>query len=242
VTDFTAAQSVFSTGAQFGSASCMPQASMPGREFGDQCVTPTCCEGTNCGAGLHPFSAPSAWPANESATPATLGCTATNLPGTIDYGPTEASATCGDFAGLGGDGTRSFFELDPTHEYLFAFVVDQTGTWAYRWSSTDETSAAQVWPGLRKYGADEKLSALRPAVRPMHLGGPCNTTAGVCAIFHPGASDDRACLMAGADVDASHALGGGPAWATINGQNWWNLFDDTGQDQSYGYEVVPKRK
>jgi hypothetical protein len=32
------------------------------------------------------------------------------------------------------------------------------------------------------------------------------------------------------------------AWATLHGQNWWDLFADTGQNQDYGYEVIPKRK
>jgi hypothetical protein len=150
VNDYTAAQSVFSTGAQYGSASCMAQRGSPGREFGSQCTTPQCCEGTNCGAGAQPFSTPSAWPANASATPGTLGCTTSPAAGEITYGPTDSADVCGDFAGLGGDGTNSFFELDPAQEYLFAFVVDKTGTWAYRWPANDETSAAAVWPGLRK--------------------------------------------------------------------------------------------
>lgn len=248
VTDYTSSQSVFSTGAQYLTASCLPMTSQPDRLFGSYCSTPECCEGTNCGLtpsgdGLFPFGDPNGWPSNPKAPPQNLGCLLNRTqcpPSDVVYGPTSGGG-CPEYAGLGGDQSLSFFELDPSQEFIFAFVVDQAGVWAYRWKSGDEGFANSIWPGIRKYGADKTLTFTKPGKKPTTLSAPCLKTDDYCLLMHTGGGNDRSCLMAGADGDASKPPGQF-AWATLNQQNWWNLFQDTGQYQGYPPSILPKRK
>eukprot|EP01098_Paradermamoeba_levis_P000493 TRINITY_DN10510_c0_g1_i1.p1 TRINITY_DN10510_c0_g1~~TRINITY_DN10510_c0_g1_i1.p1 ORF type:complete len:236 (-),score=44.17 TRINITY_DN10510_c0_g1_i1:119-826(-) len=227
--------------------------SQPTRVFGNFCSTPQCCEGTNCGKtptgqGLFPFSAANDWPANPNAPPGVLGCVQNRSqiqPPNIVYGPNanaDSNSACPDYAGLGGDETMSFFEMDPDVEFMFAFVVDRTGVWTYRWKSTDEQFANSIWPGIRKYGVDKTLAQTKPAKKPTDLTPPCEKDSEFCVMMHPVVSDDGACLLAGSNGDAS-SVPGQFAWATLNNQNWWNLFEDSGQASwNYSPSILPKTK
>ena len=108
--------------------------------------------------------------------------------------------------------------------YIFAAVVDRIGTFIYRIPAGGNGT---VWPGLSQKTADCTLQP-RPSKMPANTGPPCDDKNPYCALFIPNCQADA---WGGASAGKQ---GGANQGCKVNGnqgwcQNWWRLFDNTGQ-------------
>ena len=138
-----------------------------------------------------------------------------------------SNLTCANHTGAigGGADSSSYFEQpNPRGDVpmIFAAVVDADGTTVYRWPAEQE----DVWPGLHKLYADDRLGATRPTR--MRLTTPCNTTE-PCGIHQPSCGGECPLIEAGGVFGEYTAAGNSGAEAAKDGQNWWDLFKSTGQ-------------
>lgn len=218
-----------STGAQYGG--CFPMGAKFGREFEEECTTAFCCEGTQCDDPV--LSAPYLDPNEQGRATTACGKPDQVFPsGDTVFGRTRDQSSCGRSRALGGCASSSYFDSDATQEYIYAFVVDKSGTWGYRWKSDDEGYANSVWPGLNKFSAASVITSNRPIIRPDTQSTPCPKSAKNCVIFHPGAAGTKGCMGNGAKDNVN-------AISTAMGHNWWDLFEDTKQMWNYTSQVVP---
>eukprot|EP01124_Arcella_intermedia_P034866 TRINITY_DN8722_c0_g1_i1.p1 TRINITY_DN8722_c0_g1~~TRINITY_DN8722_c0_g1_i1.p1 ORF type:complete len:479 (-),score=92.62 TRINITY_DN8722_c0_g1_i1:35-1297(-) len=221
----------FSSGAQFGG--CFPMGTNIGDDFASECTTQWCCEATRCAAGFKAFIDPNSYGTTVA------GCAGSSTPnpppGQTWCGLVGNPQKCADFRALGGCGSSSFFDNDPNTEYMFAFVVDRTGVFGYRWIANSEDQANAFWPGIYKYNSSSVLLANRPATRPQMVTNPCAPSDPSCIIFHPTSTGDRPCVTAAGDINYLGHMG----VAAAGGSNWWDLFDDTQQWWGYDSSITP---
>ena len=141
----------------------------------------------------------------------------------------QQGATCNSDGGWFTDTltTNNYFRgakrADST-PYVFVAVVDSVGTFIYRIPSGQ---VGTIWPGLTETTANCTLDS-RPAQRPPNSGPPCNDSNSYCALFLPNCQAD---MWGGASAGRQ---GGANQGCKVNGQqgwcqNWWRLFDNTGQ-------------
>ena len=111
-----------------------------------------------------------------------------------------------------------------TDPYIFVAVVDSVGTFIYRIPSSQSD---KIWPGLSRKSAACTLDA-RPALRPTNNGPPCDDSNPYCALFLPNC---QAGSWGGNSAGHQGAANQGCKVNTQQGwcQNWWRLFDNTGQ-------------
>jgi len=223
--------SYFSTGSQFGG--CFPMGTTIGENFASECTTEWCCEGTRCGKGSKPYIDPN----NYGKAVAGCASASTQNPPAGDTwcGLSQDPGKCSTYAALGGCNSNSFFDNDPNTEYMFAFVIDQKGIYAYRWIASSQSQANAFWPGLRKYDTDKIITSNRPATRPATTTSPCQSTDPSCIIFHPTSPGQRPCVSAAGDINALGHIG----VAAAAGDNWWDLFMDTNQWWDYTSDITP---
>ena len=111
-----------------------------------------------------------------------------------------------------------------TDPYIFVAVVDQVGTFIYR---IPASQSDKIWPGLSRKTAACTLDA-RPTQQPPNSGPPCDDSKPYCALFLPNCQADS-----WGGQSAGHQ-GGANQGCKVNTQqgwcqNWWRLFDNTGQ-------------
>ena len=111
-----------------------------------------------------------------------------------------------------------------TDPYIFVAVVDSVGTFIYRIPSSQSD---KIWPGLSRKSVACTLDA-RPTQRPTNRGPPCDDSNPYCALFLPNCQADS---WGGNSAGHQGAANQGCKVNTQQGwcQNWWRLFDNTGQ-------------
>lgn len=111
-----------------------------------------------------------------------------------------------------------------TDPYIFVAVVDQVGTFIYR---IPASRSDEIWPGLSRKTAACSLGA-RPTERPPNNGPPCDDGNPFCALFLPNCQADKWGGQSAGHQGAANQgckVNGQQGWC----QNWWRLFDNTGQ-------------
>lgn len=201
-----------------------------GDQFASQCNTKWCCEGNRCGGNTKGFIDPSMY--GKEVAGCQPDATPNPPPNTVWVGPTTDPSQCSQYDVLGGCASNSFFDNDPNTEYTFAFVVDQTGIYSYRW-----LSKLSVWPGISQYTAGDVLTSVRPAQRPTKTSPPCLDSDDFCLLYHPTSTGETGCVTAGGDPTFLQGMG----VAVAEGKNWWNLMSDTGQWWNYDASILNKR-
>ena len=108
--------------------------------------------------------------------------------------------------------------------YIFVVIVDQVGTFTYRIPSSQSDS---IWPGLSEKTVACTLGA-RPTQRPPNSGLSCDDSNPYCALFIPNCQADNWGGNSPGHQGAANQgckVYGQQGWC----QNWWRLFDSTGQ-------------
>ena len=211
------------------SGRCIPTAKNVPSRYRSECSDPSCC--LPCGCPLDSVGdSPVCFGRRSDVGYEEMGCMRRNgtVPnGSIVFSVDGNNVSCANHSGaLGGGADSSSYFVQPDAEgdvpMIYAAVIDRDGTSVYRWRADEE----DVWPGLNEFWAAEHLAASRPTR--VTFTTPCSSTE-PCGIHQPACTDDCPLMEAGG-VFGEYTAGG--AWsveAAKDGQNWWNLFNSTGQ-------------
>lgn len=132
--------------------------------------------------------------------------------------------------------------------YVFAVVLDQKGSWTYRW--IPEADGSTGWPGVFRHSAARTIvNRPRAVTDPEGLDTDVRGHVKEALILQAGLTSEESCLRSsGEEVNwafGSEALGsmafelGESGSGRFEGaQNWWNHFGDTQQYQGYPITIM----
>jgi hypothetical protein len=210
------------------SGRCIPTAKSVPSRYASECNDDQCCLPCNCEFAS---GAPVCFGSKNDIGYASLGCTQYNATGFLGPGQEVillggSNVSCANHSGSiggGGDSSSYFVQPDTPEPMIYAAVVDGDGMTTYRWRSSQEN----VWPGISRKYSVSRLTATRPTAN-VAFGTPCDTLE-PCAIHQPACGDDCPLIEAGGKFGLNTPGGPFAVEAAKVGQNWWNLFNSTGQ-------------
>lgn len=218
---------------------CFPVQKKVGKRFQRECSDPYCCQMCACPPGFKCFGD------TRYAGYAPMGCMPANgtVPSGLQSFDVDGSDTaCGEYFGgvSGGADSTAYFSHDPDNNessVIYVTVVDADGVTVMRWPSANTKSAAEVWPGIGKYNADNTLR--KNPIVPVRPRPPCDDFSTPCAVFEPACDDECVILSASGVYGLDQMSGPYAAEAARDGLNWWNLFVSTNQTPGMESNQLP---
>jgi len=213
--------------------------------YSDICSEEYCCEPCQCNGDDVVCFAPTS-PFNYGSEVG--GCNPDDLPpGVTLLGIVDNITACGDYFGgiSGGATSNSYFSNSNTQsdfiEYIYVMVIDGKGITTYRYPANTNAQAESYWNGIGKFNSENVLSQITPSQQPKS-GAPCDesTENTICAIHSPSCQSDAPPISAAGTFGLYQLPGAYASEAAKGGQNFWDLFQETGQLPNWPFYYLPK--